>query len=95
MFDGPRRSHVDPACAARQGIARTFQNIALFKGMSVEDKLRTGKTLAPRATFLEHASSLPRARRDERRQREEVPEVLGLICIDSSTPTPAGATRRR
>jgi branched-chain amino acid transport system ATP-binding protein len=90
VFDGQRRSHVDPAWAARQGIARTFQNIALFKGMSVEDNLLTAKTLTTRATFLEHAFSLPRARRDERRQREEVAEVLGLIGLVEQAQSPVG-----
>jgi branched-chain amino acid transport system ATP-binding protein len=81
IFDGQRRSHVEPAWTARQGIARTFQNIALFKGMSVEDNLLTGTTLTTRASFLEHALSLPRARRDDRRQRAEVSEVLALIGL--------------
>jgi branched-chain amino acid transport system ATP-binding protein len=90
VFDGQRRSHVDPAWAARRGIARTFQNIALFKGMSVEDNLLTARTLTTRATFLEHALSLPRARRDERRQREEVAEVLGLIGLLEHAHSPVG-----
>jgi branched-chain amino acid transport system ATP-binding protein len=81
IVDGQRQSHIEPAWAARQGIARTFQNIALFKGMSVEDNLLTGTTLTTRASFLEHALSLPRARRDERRQRAEVAEVLALIGL--------------
>jgi branched-chain amino acid transport system ATP-binding protein len=83
VIDGERLSHVVPAWAARHGIARTFQNIALFKGMSVEDNLLTGRTLTTRATFLEHALRLPRARADERRQRKEVAEVLSLIGLES------------
>jgi len=88
--DGQRRSHIEPAWAARQGIARTFQNIALFKGMSVEDNLLTGTTLTTRASFLEHALSLPRARRDERRQRAEVAEVLALIGLTEQRATLVG-----
>src|SRR5688572_19608846 len=90
VFDGQRRSHVEPAWAARQGIARTFQNIALFKGMSVEDNLLTGTTLTTRASFLEHALSLPRARRDDRRQRAEVAEVLELIGLSEHRAAPVG-----
>jgi branched-chain amino acid transport system ATP-binding protein len=88
--DGQRRSHIEPAWAARQGIARTFQNIALFKGMSVEDNLLTGTTQTTRASFLEHALTLPRARQDERRQRAEVAEVLGLIGLTEQRTTLVG-----
>jgi len=90
VFDGQRLTHVDPAWAARQGIARTFQNIALFKGMSVEDNLLTGKTLATRASFLEHALRLPRARTDERVQREAVAEVLTLLGLEALRGAPVG-----
>jgi branched-chain amino acid transport system ATP-binding protein len=83
VIDGERSSHVVPAWAARHGIARTFQNIALFKGMSVEDNLLTGRTLTTRATFIEHALGLPRARADQRRQRKEVAEVLSLLGLEA------------
>ena len=90
VFDGQRLARVDPAWAARQGIARTFQNIALFKGMSVEDNLLTGKTLATRASFIEHALRLPRARADERAQRQAVGEVLALLGLESERNAPVG-----
>ena len=80
-FAGRRQGHIDPAWAARQGMARTFQNIALFKGMSVLDNVLTGRTLATRATFLEQAFGLPRARRDAERQRREAEEVLELVGL--------------
>jgi branched-chain amino acid transport system ATP-binding protein len=90
VFDGHARSFVEPAWAARQGIARTFQNIALFKGMSVEDNLLTGTTLTTRATFLEHALSLPRARQDDRRQRQQVAELLALLGLEAHSQNPVG-----
>jgi branched-chain amino acid transport system ATP-binding protein len=90
VFDGQRKTHVEPAWAARQGIARTFQNIALFKGMSVEDNLLTGTTLTTRASFLEHALTLPRARQDEQRQRQQVGEVLALLGLESQRRAPVG-----
>jgi branched-chain amino acid transport system ATP-binding protein len=81
VFAGRRQARIDAAWAARQGMARTFQNIALFKGMTVLDNVLTGRTLATRATFLEQAFGLPRARRDAKEQRREAEEVLELIGI--------------
>ncbi|HRJ24422.1 MAG TPA: ATP-binding cassette domain-containing protein, partial [Thauera sp.] len=45
MFRGQERKKMEPHMAAKQGIARTFQNIALFKGMSVLDNIMTGRNL--------------------------------------------------
>ena len=45
LFRGAERSKMEPHMAAPQGIARTFQNIALFKGMSVLDNIMTGRNL--------------------------------------------------
>jgi branched-chain amino acid transport system ATP-binding protein len=89
-FDGVSAAHVDPAWAARQGIARTFQNIALFKGMTVLDNVLTGKTLSTRASFLEQALGLPRARRDARRQREQAEGVLQLLGISEHATSIVG-----
>nr|MBL8455241.1 ATP-binding cassette domain-containing protein [Zoogloeaceae bacterium] len=47
-FDGELRRHMRPHHAAERGIARTFQNIALFKGMSVLDNVLTGRNLKRR-----------------------------------------------
>jgi branched-chain amino acid transport system ATP-binding protein len=58
--------------------------------MSVEDNLLTGKTLTTRATFLEQALSLPRARSDERRQRQEVAGVIALLGLEAHRSAPVG-----
>ena len=54
-FRGQRRSGMDPHEAAAQGIGRTFQNIALFKGMSVLDNLMTGRNLKMKSNLLQQA----------------------------------------
>ena len=51
-YTGVRRSRMRPHEAAEQGIARTFQNIALFKGMSTLDNIMTGRTLKMKKGFF-------------------------------------------
>ncbi len=51
-FKGRKRRKVDPHEAAQQGIARTFQNIALFRGMTVLDNIMTGRNLKMKSNFL-------------------------------------------
>ena len=53
-FKGQRRHDMRPYLAASQGIARTFQNVALFKGMSTLDNIMTGRTLKMRRGVLAH-----------------------------------------
>ena len=63
-FRGEVRARMDPHHAAAQGIARTFQNIALFRGMSVLDNIMTGRNLKMKSTLLEQAIYLGRNRRE-------------------------------
>src|SRR5512140_1289137 len=64
-FRGEVRRRMDPHRAAAQGIARTFQNLALFKGMTVLDNIMTGRNLKMRASLLEQAIYVGRNRREE------------------------------
>src|SRR5712675_1454975 len=73
-FRGEVRHDMNTHRAAAQGIARTFQNIALFKGMSVLDNILTGRNLRMRATFIEQAIYFGRARREELENRRKVEE---------------------
>ncbi|HZU83669.1 MAG TPA: ABC transporter ATP-binding protein [Polyangiaceae bacterium] len=66
---------------SRLGIARTFQNLALFRGMTVLENVALGDDFRARATLLEHALRTPRARREERRARLEARHVLALLGI--------------
>ena len=76
--------------AAALGIARTFQNIALFKGMTVLDNIMTGRNLKMRATFIEQALWLGRARREEREHRHSVEEIIDFLEIQHVRKTPVG-----
>jgi branched-chain amino acid transport system ATP-binding protein len=64
-----------------RGIARTFQNVALFRGMTVLENVELGNDFRGRATFLEQAFRLGRAPGEERRSREDANEVLALLEI--------------
>ena len=52
IFRGQERKKMEPHQAATQGIARTFQNIALFKGMNVIDNMMTGRNLKIRSNLI-------------------------------------------
>jgi branched-chain amino acid transport system ATP-binding protein len=66
---------------SRLGISRTFQNIALFRGMTVLQNVALGIDFHARATFLEQAFRAGRAPREERRARDEARAILELLDI--------------
>jgi branched-chain amino acid transport system ATP-binding protein len=89
-FHGKQRKEMEPHQAASQGIARTFQNIALFKGMSVIDNLMTGRNLMMKTNFLQHALHLGWAQKEEIEHRKKVEEVIDFLEIQSIRKTPVG-----
>jgi branched-chain amino acid transport system ATP-binding protein len=76
--------------AAKMGIARTFQNIALFKGMTVLDNIMTGRNLKMRCNFLQQAIWVGSARREEMEHRRAVEEVIDFMEIQHIRKTPVG-----
>jgi branched-chain amino acid transport system ATP-binding protein len=89
-YKGRTYRHMRPHRAASQGIGRTFQNIALFRGMSTLDNLMTGRILKMRATFLEQAVYLGRARREELAHREFVERIIDFLEIQAIRNVPVG-----
>jgi branched-chain amino acid transport system ATP-binding protein len=89
-FRGVPRPRMEPHEAARQGIARTFQNIALFKGMTALDNIMTGRTLKMRAGLLAQALHWGRAEREETRHRRKVEEIIDFLQIEAIRKTPVG-----
>ena len=85
---GERLAGMKPTDAAKLGIARTFQNIALFKGMSVLDNIMADRNLRMHAGFLEVALQLPRARREESESRAAVEEIIEFLEIEHIRKTP-------
>ena len=89
-FKGRARRRMRVHEAAAQGIARTFQNIALFKGMSVLDNLMTGRNLKMRTNFIEQAIYFGRAKREELEHREKVEEIIDFLHLESVRKIPVG-----
>src|SRR5690349_19622956 len=90
VFRGRKRHDMNTHAAAEAGIARTFQNIALFKGMSVLDNLMTGRNLKIRSNFLMQALWWGPARREELEHRKKVEEVIDFLEIEHIRKTPVG-----
>jgi branched-chain amino acid transport system ATP-binding protein len=89
-FLGKAHHHMRPHEAAEQGIARTFQNIALFKGMTVLDNIMTGRNLKMRTSFLLQAVFWGPSRREELANRRKVEEVIDFLEIQHIRKVPVG-----
>ena len=85
---GQKLTDMTPNRAAAMGISRTFQNIALFKGMTVLDNIMAGCSQREHANFLEVAFQLPRAQREETANREKVEEIIEFLQIEHIRKTP-------
>lgn len=87
-FKGYRRPRMRPYQVARLGIARTFQNIALFEGMTVLDNIMTGRINHMRAGFLSQALWWGKAAREEAAHREKVEKIIDFLEIQHIRKTP-------
>jgi len=89
-FENLEFRDMDPHRAATLGIARTFQNIALFKGMTVLDNIMAGRSLKMRCNFLQQALWLGAARREELEHRRAVEEIIDFLEIQHIRKVPVG-----
>jgi len=89
-FRGVEHKQMRPHEAAKQGIARTFQNIALFKGMTVLDNIMTGRNLKMRAGVLAQAVWYGPALREEIEHRKAVERIIDFLEIQAYRKTPVG-----
>jgi branched-chain amino acid transport system ATP-binding protein len=91
IFLGRERSRrIRPYQMARQGIARTFQNVALFKGMTTLDNIMTGRTLHMRSSFVSQALYWGRALREEETHRRYVEQIIDFLEIEAIRKVPVG-----
>ena len=91
-MDGALREFhdMDPHEVALSGIARTFQNLALFKGMSVLDNIMTGRNLRMHSNILMQALRIGPAAREEIAHREAVERIIDFLEIQAWRKTPVG-----
>ncbi|MCP4791619.1 MAG: ABC transporter ATP-binding protein [Gammaproteobacteria bacterium] len=89
-FDGKQRTGMKPYEIAYQGIARTFQNIALFKGMSVLDNLMTGRFTHMNKNLFWQALWKGPAEQEEIINREFVEHIIDFLEIQAIRKTPVG-----
>ncbi|MCR9067768.1 MAG: ABC transporter ATP-binding protein [Rhodobacteraceae bacterium] len=89
-YKGEKRPPMRPYQVARQGIARTFQNIALFEGMTVLDNVMTGRLNHMTASILDQAFWWGKAQKEETANRQKAEEIIDFLEIQNIRKTPVG-----
>jgi len=89
-FRGESFTQMSPHRAATMGIARTFQSLALFKGMSVLDNIMTGRNLRMRSNLLLQAIRIGPAQKEELEHRAFVERIIDFLEIQAYRKTPVG-----
>lgn len=87
-YKGAKRPPMKPYQVAQQGIARTFQNIALFEGMSVLDNVMTGRLTQMKTGMLAQSFWKGAAEREEIENREIAEKVIDFLEIQAIRKTP-------
>lgn len=90
IFEGKDRTHLPAHAVARLGFARTFQNIALFKGMTTLDNIMTGRSWKMKGNFLTDALYWGFAQKEEITHRKTVEEIIDFLEIEAIRKVPVG-----
>jgi branched-chain amino acid transport system ATP-binding protein len=90
-FEGRDISNLRPSDIARLGLARTFQNIALFKGMTVLDNLMLGRHVRMKAGVLACFAYWGFAQKEEEEHRERVEDIIDFLKLQDLRKQPTGA----
>ncbi len=89
-FRGKKFDHMNSREVAVMGVARTFQNLALFKGMNVIDNLMTGRNLKMKTNIFQQAIHFGAAAREEAQHREFVEHIIDFLEIQAFRKTAVG-----
>ncbi|MCY4462591.1 MAG: ABC transporter ATP-binding protein [Albidovulum sp.] len=90
LFRGEVRPFMRPHRVAALGIARTFQNIALFKRMTTLDNIMTGRMTLMKSSFAAQALWWGSAEREESAHREKAEEIIDFLGIQAIRKVPVG-----
>ena len=90
IFKDKLLSKINPNLIARMGVSRTFQNLALFKRMSVLDNILIGRRLHMTANFLQVAFQTSKARKQEIENRQKCEEIIEFLEIEDIKMSPVG-----
>ncbi len=91
LFEGRPITAAKPSSIAKLGIARTFQNIALFNGLTVLDNIMLGRHVHMRAGVFASLVYWGPAQREQVRQRERVEEIIEFLKLEDIRKQSAGA----
>ena len=80
-FRGKEIPNITPNIMAQMGLSRTFQNLALFKRMSVLDNILVGRKLHTKTNFIEVALQLPKVKKEEKANRDRSEEIISFLGI--------------
>jgi branched-chain amino acid transport system ATP-binding protein len=89
-LDGRGFAEVPAARLAKLGVSRTFQNLALFRGLSVLDNVTAGLSFRGRAGLLAQVAGLPRARAERRQAREAAEQAIAFFHLEPYAARLAG-----
>jgi len=89
-YKGVTRPQMEPSEVAREGVSRTFQNIALFRGMSTLDNIMTGRNTRMHKNFLWQAIYFGPARQEELEHRRKAEDIIDFLEIQAIRKTPVG-----
>jgi branched-chain amino acid transport system ATP-binding protein len=91
FFEGKDRTALSPHKVAALGIARTFQNVALFKGLSTLDNIMMGRHVLMHSGFFSQGFYWRLGQKEEVSHRKAVERVIDWLEIAHIRRTPAGA----
>jgi branched-chain amino acid transport system ATP-binding protein len=91
LLDGADVTHLKPSHVAARGVARTFQNIALFRGMTVLDNLMLGRHVRMKSGVLSSFLYWGFAQKEEVAHRQRVEEIIDFLKIQDLRRQPTGS----
>ncbi len=90
-FEGRPLVETPPYGIAHLGIGRTFQNLALFRSMTVRQNVMVGGHCRARSGFLAGALRLPRVRREEAMLAADADQIIDLLELEAVAETPVSS----